>query len=131
LGFLNATTSKLTTTPATAGGVIEVFFWALTNNILYDVQVDNTPLRPYQLRLFYMGTTAITLGGTAAPLRAFVVAPFAQVTVAADTIIYGGVLADTLIVNSGAAIHYDSSMAGEGIVEDMQYRIRQLTQVYR
>ncbi len=132
LGFQSSTTN-VDFTPTLGTGVVELYFWSVTSNTLYDTNIYNntTGQRPLRLRLYYMGTTSITISGTTQPIRAFIVAPFAQVTVAANVKIYGGLVADTVIVNSGAEIHYDSSMAGEGIVEDMQYRIRQITEVHR
>lgn len=132
LGFLSST-SNVDFQPTLGTGIVELYFWSVTSNIIYDTQIYNntTGQRPLQLRLYYMGSTAITITGTTQPVRAFIVAPYAQVTVAANTKIYGGLVANTVIVNSGAEIHYDSSMAGEGIVEDMQYRIRQITEVHR
>ncbi len=134
LGF-QANTSQAAFNPA-AGGVVEVYFWNVTSNAsypftIYDTNITNSVNRPYQVRLFYMGTQAITLAGTTRPLQAFIVAPFAQVTVNSNVVISGGVIANTLIVNSGAQIHYDSSVAGEGIIEDMQFRLRSFNQVHR
>ncbi|GEM_PF-2599880 len=133
--YLQTSATQLSIAPTIAGQVIEFYFWAVSSNAsypntIYDTNITNT-LRPFQLRLYYMGTTAITLAGTTQPLRAFIVAPYAQVTVSANMDIRGGVLAKDLIVNSGAQIHYDSSIVGEGLVEDMQYRIRSMNQVYR
>lgn len=134
LGFLDQTALHRHN-PGT-NEVLEIYFWNLATNAayprtLYDTNLSNLAIRPYSVRLYYMGTNAITLAGTTQPFRMFLAAPRAQVTVLANVVVEGGIVAKDLIVESGAEIHYDSSAYGQGPIEDIQYRIRSMVPVYR
>jgi hypothetical protein len=95
-----------------------------------DANGDGNPdYRPYQVRIHYLGTDALVLNGSAR-MGAFLVAPYADVSVQGTFDYYGGMLAKSLTATGTGGMHYDES-GNITTLSDIQYRIRNVGQYYR
>lgn len=115
--------------PNPANGTINLYVKKFTGDSFNGNQVFNSSTKPYQLRIHYLGTDDLTLNGTAA-MSAFMVAPYASVTVSGNFSYFGGIKAKELHLTGSGDVHYDES--GEiATLSDVQYKARNVVARYR
>ncbi|NMC63203.1 MAG: hypothetical protein GYA55_08535 [SAR324 cluster bacterium] len=119
----------LTLNPNPAGATINIYTMKITGDKFNANQMINTNNKPYQLRLHYLGTDALTVNGNA-DLSLFIVAPYADVTVSGNSGYYGGIKAKSLSFTGNGSIHYDES-GDITTLSDVQYKVRDVVGRYR
>lgn len=92
-------------------------------------QLFNVNNKPYQLRIHYLGTDALTMDGTAA-INAFLVAPYASVTISGNFTYQGGIKALQLYATGSGNLHYDES-GDVATISDVTHRLRNVSERYR
>ncbi len=130
LRLMNNSNSRLNINPSPAGGIVELYVKNIVGDAFNGNQMINATGRPFNFRMHYLGTNALTLNGTAA-MNVALVAPNATVTVSGSFNYQGALLAKQLYLTGSGSIHYDESLGGNGVLSDVQYRIKDLVQVYR
>lgn len=103
-----ANNAKVNFSPDPASGTINLYVRKFVGDMFNGNQIFNTNNKPYQLRIHYLGTSPLTLNGTAA-MSAFIVAPYAPVTVSGSFIYSGGIKAKSLSVTGSGKLRYDES----------------------
>lgn len=122
-------TGRINFAPSPATGTITLYVRNIVGDKFNGNQVFNVNNKPYQLRLHYLGSTALTLNGTAA-MNAFIVAPYAGINVQGNFTYSGGIKATNLTFTGNGALHYDES-GDITTLQDVTYKIRNETQRYR
>lgn len=115
--------------PSPAAGTINIYVEKFTGDNFNGNQVYNINNKPYQLRIHYLGTAALTMNGTA-DMNAFLVAPYAGVTVSGNFTYQGGIKATSLYMTGSGNIHYDES-GDVQTISDTTYRIRNQEENYK
>jgi hypothetical protein len=98
-------------------------------NQVINMNSSGTMNKPYQLRIHYLGTSALTLNGTA-DMNAFLVAPYASVTVQGSFVYSGGIKALDLTMTGSGDVHYDES-GDINTLSDVQFTPRNISEYYR
>lgn len=111
------------------GETINIYVRTFTGDKFNGNQIVNTNNKPYQLRIHYLGTNALDLNGTAA-MSAFIVAPYANVTVSGNFDYKGGIKAKGLNLTGSGNVHYDES-GDIATLSDVQFRVRNIEGRYR
>lgn len=124
-----ANNSVVAFNPSPATATINLYVRTITGDKFNGNQIFNTSNKPYQLRLHYLGTNPLTLNGTS-QMNAFIVAPYAPVTVSGNFTYQGGIKATSLYATGSGALHYDES-GDITTISDMTYRIKSLQQYIR
>jgi len=124
-----ANNGRLNFAPSPATGTITLYVRTITGDKFNGGQVFNTNNKPYQLRIHYLGTNALTLNGTAA-MNAFLVAPYAPVNVQGNFDFAGGIKALELTFTGNGSLHYDES-GDITTLQDISYKLRNVSQYYR
>ena len=94
--------------PDTVNGTIELYVKKFTGDKFNGNQTFNMPNKPFQLKIHYLGTDALTLNGNA-DMKSFIIAPYASVDVQGNFDYYGGIKALDLTFTGSGNIHYDES----------------------
>lgn len=115
--------------PSPSTGTVTIYVRNWDGNKFNGNQVLNANNKPYQLRIHYLGTNALTLNGNA-QMRAFLVSPYAAVSVQGNFDYYGGIKATSLTFTGNGDIHYDES-GDITTLGDTQYSLRNIIQRYR
>jgi hypothetical protein len=100
---------------------------ALNGNMVINGAAGQTPKN---VMIYYLGTAALTLNGTAS-IQAGIVAPKAAVTVSGAFDYFGALLAKRLTLTGSGKVHYDESLGGNGAISDMQYKVYDFSQRFR
>jgi len=116
--------------PDNAAKPIQIYVEEIVGNRFNGTQYLNSAGTPKNLMIYYLGTTDLILNGSAA-IQAGFVAPKAGVTVQGSFEFYGALLAKRLTLTGSGKIHYDESLAGQGSISDMQYKLHDFSQRYR
>lgn len=115
--------------PTPANGTINLYVRSFTGNKFNGNQVFNTNNKPYQLRIHYLGNADLTLNGTAA-MSAFLIAPYANVTVQGTFDYSGGIKALSLTSTGSGLLHYDES-GDITTLSDVTFRVKNVHERYR
>ncbi|MCC6932946.1 MAG: hypothetical protein IT292_06800 [Deltaproteobacteria bacterium] len=129
LELKNNSNSQFDVQPNPAGGVVTLYVNSIVGDKFNGNQTINSG-RPFNFRMFYLGSNTLTLDGNAS-MNAGLVAPNASLSESGTFDFNGAILAKRLLLNGAGNIHYDESLAGNGEVNDTQYRLRELIQFYR
>lgn len=124
-----ANNGRLNFAPLNSTGTITLYVRNIVGDRFNGNQVYNINNKPYQLRLNYLGTNALTLNGTAA-MSSFIVAPYAPVAVQGNFTFNGGIKATSLTFTGSGSIHFDES-GDITTLKDVTYTLRNTTQRYR
>jgi hypothetical protein len=122
-------TGRLNFAPSHPTGTITLYVRKIVGDRFNGNQVFNINNKPYQLRLNYLGSDALTFNGTAA-MSSFIVAPYAPITVGGNFTFSGGIKATSLVFNGSGSLHYDES-GDITTLKDVTYTLRNTTQRYR
>ena len=147
------TAGRLEINPTHATGIVEIYVEKFTGNLGPEPCITCAPVMAYDNELnsqrfinmlgdpkrvivHYLGTDDITLNGSLAH-QMFLIAPYANVTVAASADYQGGLRATGVTFNSSAfslgtppGIHWDETAFHERLV-DVTYEIRKYGSYYR
>jgi hypothetical protein len=115
--------------PNPNNGTITLYVQNLNGGSINGNQVLNTNNKPYQLRIHYLGNTSLTMNGSAA-INAFMIAPYASVTVQGNFTYSGGLKALDLTFTGSGNVHYDES-GSISTINGVQYTIRNAMEHYR
>ena len=130
--FINTLTipnnAQLNIAPSPASGTVYLYVMNMNGGSFNGNQVFNVNNKPSQLRIYYLGNTAITMNGNAA-MNASLVAPYAPVSVSGNFTYSGGILATSLTITGSGALHYDESLGGQTL-SGVTYRLRDKIQYY-
>ena len=77
-----------------------------------------------------MGTTTLTLNGTAA-MNLVLVAPYSHVDILGNFTMDGGVLAKSLAVSGSVRLNYVENYGAAAALSDMTFALRKASQRYR
>lgn len=127
--FNIANNSVVAFSPSPNTGTINLYVRNFSGNSFNGNQIFNSSNKPYQLRIHYLGTNALTMNGTA-QMNAFVVAPYAPVTVSGNFTFQGGIKATSLALTGSGAIHYDES-GDITTISDVMYRVKNFEEYFR
>lgn len=94
--------------PDPANGTINLYVRKFVGDKFNGGQVFNINNKPYQLRIHYLGTDDLVLDGNA-NMSAFMIAPYANVTVQGSFVYNGGIKALGLTMTGSGQVHYDES----------------------
>lgn len=130
LELKNSSNSRLDVNPDDVSKYVQLYIQTLVGNKINGNQTVNATGRPYNFRLYYLGTTELVLNGTAT-MNVALVSPKAAVSVTGTFDYSGALLAKQLLLNGSGQIHYDESLGGNGDMYDSQYRLTELIQKYR
>lgn len=92
-------------------------------------QLINLANKPYDLRVFYLGSWPLTIDGTA-DLSMFLEAPNATVTVSGSGGYFGGLKSKALYFTGSSSLHYDES-GDVTTLADVSYKLRDVVARYR
>ena len=123
-------TAKLEAQPATTADFVELYVQEFDGDRFNGNQVINTNARPYSLRVYYLGTNAFTLNGSADMYLAFV-APNANISVGGSFDMYGAVMGKRLSVSGSGTIHYDQSLSRTSKINNYKYTLIGVEPVYQ
>jgi len=121
--------SRVNFAPSPGTGTINLYVRTFAGNKFNGNQVFNLNNKPYQLRIHYLGTNALTMDGTAA-MNAFLIAPYAAVTVSGNFTYSGGIKATSLTMTGSGDVHYDES-GDITTISDTTYRLTNMEERYR
>lgn len=130
LELKNNSNSKLNINPGVAGGVIEIYVNKIIGDAINGNQAINSTGKATQFKMYYLGTSTLTLNGSA-EMKVAIVAPNAEVQVTGSFEYYGALLAKRLLMTGSGGVHYDESLGGSGPIVDTQYRMKELVEFYR
>lgn len=122
-------TGRINFAPNPSSGTINLYVRNIVGDKFNGNQVFNVNNKPYQLRLHYLGTNALTLNGTA-DMNAFMIAPYASVSVQGNFVYQGGIKALDLTFTGSGSIRYDES-GDITTLQDISYKLRNIGEVYR
>lgn len=122
-------TGRVNFDPQPGTGTINLYVRKFVGDKFNGNQVFNMNNKPYQLRIHYLGTDALTLNGTA-QMNAFLIAPYAVVNVQGNFTYSGGIKAKELYSTGSGDLHYDES-GDITTISDTSYRLKQVKEVYR
>lgn len=122
-------TGKVNFSPDPSTGTINLYVRRFVGDKFNGNQVFNVNNKPYQLRIHYLGNAPLVLNGTAA-MSAFVIAPYAPVTVTGSFDFKGGIKATALTMTGSGDVHFDES-GDITTISDTSYQLRQVEQRYR
>lgn len=120
---------RLNFSPNPSGGTINLYVRKFVGDKFNGNQVFNTNNKPYQLRIHYLGTDDLELNGTA-DINAFLIAPFAKVTVSGTFTYQGGIKARELAATGNGKLRYDES-GDIATISDVTYRLRNISERFR
>ena len=120
--------ARLNIAPNPASATVYLYVETLNDGSFNGNQVYNINNRPSQFRLYYLGTQALKLNGTAA-MNLALVAPYSSVEVTGNFTFQGGIIAKDLTFSGSGAVHYDESLGGSSL-NDINYRLRDKIQYY-
>ena len=123
-------TAALEADPDTAGKYVDIYVGEIVGDKINGNQVINASARPFSLRMYYLGTNALTLNGNAAMYMGLV-APRADIYVTGSFEYYGALMGKTLRLNGSGSIHYDESLAGASKVNDYKYTLMNVRQIHQ
>ena len=129
LTFQNNSNSQLSIVPSPITGTINLYVRTITGNTINGNQAFNSANKPYQFRIHYLGTNALTINGNS-QIKAFITAPYASVTFSGSNEFYGGIKALSLTTTGSAGLHFDES-GDVPTLSDTQYTTRGLVERYR
>ena len=129
LTFQNNSNSQLNIAPSPASGTVTLYVRTITGDSVNGNQIFNSNNKPYQFRINYLGTNALTINGNS-QVKAFVTAPYAAVSFSGSNEFYGGIKALSLSTSGSAGLHYDES-GDIPVLSDSEYTIRSLEERYR
>ncbi len=124
-----ANNSVIAFNPSPGTGVINLYVRRFVGDRFNGNQVFNSNNKPYQLRIHYLGTNPLTLNGNAT-MNAFVVAPYAPITVSGNFTFQGGIKATALTATGAGVLRYDES-GDITTISDVTYRPKNIEQYYR
>ncbi|WKZ56853.1 MAG: hypothetical protein QY326_08975 [Bdellovibrionota bacterium] len=127
--FNIANNGRINFAPNPSTGTINLYVRKFEGDTFNGNQVYNINNKPYQLRIHYLGTDDLTMNGTA-DMNAFVVAPYAGVTVSGNFTFAGGIKATDLTMTGSGDVHYDES-GDVATVSDSTYSLRNVSERYR
>ena len=122
-------TGRLNFDPQPGTGTINLYVRKFDGDKFNGNQVFNLNNKPYQLRIHYLGTDALTMNGTA-EMHAFLIAPYAAVNVQGNFTYSGGIKALSLYSTGSGELHYDES-GDITTISDTSYRLKQMEEAYR
>ncbi|RMD83813.1 MAG: hypothetical protein D6808_08040, partial [Candidatus Dadabacteria bacterium] len=100
-------------------------------NILNEANAEgNSWGRPKQFQFYYLGTSTLTLTSLPAFSMAFA-APNATVLLNTGAELKGAIVAKGTAIYSGAQVHYDTTLAGTGMVEELEFELTKIDRVIR
>lgn len=114
--------------PNPATGTINLYVRSISGNTLNGNQAYNLNNKPYQLRIHYLGTNNLTLNGTA-DMNAFLIAPYANVTIQGNFVYQGGIKALGVTLTGSGKLHYDES-GDITTISDITFKTRNIMEVY-
>lgn len=115
--------------PDVADGTVEIYVRNFDGDRFNGNQVFNLNNKPNQFKIHYLGNDDLTLNGTAA-MNAFIVAPYAGISVSGNFDFYGGMQAKNLTFTGSGSLHYDES-GQEVTISDVTFSLKNLFQKYR
>lgn len=115
--------------PDTTDGTINLYVRKFSDTTINASSVMNLNNRPAQLRIHYLGTEDLKINGNSA-MNAFIIAPYANITVQGNNDFAGGIKAKELVITGSADVHYDESGDIEN-VSDVVYKVRNFNQYNR
>lgn len=124
-----ANNSVVAFNPSPATATINLYVRKFVGDRFNGNQIFNTNNKPYQLRIHYLGTDALTMNGNAA-MNAFIVAPYADVTVSGNFTFQGGIKAKRLFATGNGKLRYDES-GDITTISDMNIQQFGVQQFYR
>lgn len=114
-----------------AGQKVRIFVEVPNSNYtLNGNRLINTTNAPHQVEITYIGTNGFTLNGTS-QIRANIIAPRAPVTVSGNFNYYGGIQAQSLLINGNARLYYDEALGTTPVLSDLHFAMRKTSQRYR
>lgn len=127
--FNIANNSVVAFNPSPSTGTINLYVRKFVGDKFNGNQIFNTNNKPYQLRIHYLGTDPLTLNGTAS-MNAFIVAPYADVTISGNFTFQGGIKAQRLYATGSGTLRYDES-GDITTISDMNIQHFGVQQFYR
>lgn len=129
LDLRNNNSGLLNFAPDTPDGTINLYVKKFADTTINASSVINLNNRPSQLRIHYLGTDDIKINGNSA-MHAFLIAPYANITLQGSNDFSGGIKAKELVITGSADVHYDESGDIEN-VSDVVYKVRNFNQYNR
>lgn len=122
--------SRLNFGNLTPGTDLELYVEQVNNDHINGNRVVNGNNAPHQVRINYIGATALTLNGTA-NMNGVITAPYTTINVLGNFNYYGAIFARTLDINGNARINFDEALGGTPVVTDMNFYLKKGSQRYR
>ena len=114
-----------------AGKQVVVYVEKIANDHINGNQFYNSSYAPHMLKINYIGTTALTLNGTA-DINCQLVAPNIGVTLNGNFNFYGGIIAQSISMIGTATMHYDEAIGPSSpVVTGLNFSLRKASQRYR
>ena len=123
LSFQNSSNARLNIAPNPPTGIVTLFVESFSGGTV------NGNNRPSQFKIYYLGSSPLTLNGTAA-MSAAIVAPNGGVNVQGNFEFKGGIMATFLNWTGSGKVHYDESLGGT-VLTGQTFRLRGMIQYYR
>ena len=114
------------------GYKIHLYVESLAGGTINGNQLYNMTNAPHQLVIHYIGSTAMTLNGTAS-MRAELIAPFASIGLSGNFSYYGCIQALGLSGGGSSLFRYDEACGGSPVQpeNDLSFSITKISHRYR